>query len=1228
MTTLSQPSPMVPFVHLHVHSYYSVLDGQCPLEAIIKKAKEDGMPGIALTDHGAMFGVKSFTELVQKENKPILAAQKALKKEIEKLDDGESDQAKQLKEQYEALSKQLFKPIIGCEVYCAKRSRHDKDKSAIDPYNPGRSIDASGWHLILLAKNFQGYQNLIKMVSLSYTEGEYYRPRIDKELLKKHHEGIIACSACLGGEVAQHILHDHIDRAEETIEWFKNIFGDDYYLEVQLHKTDKPNANRETYVKQLKVNEAIYDLAERLGVKVIATNDVHFVDEEDAEAHDHLICVSTKKDLDDPTRMTYSKQEWLKTTAEMNAIFQDHPEVLRHTVEVCDKVEIYSIEHGPIMPYFEIPKEFANAGAYLRYLTYEGAKERYKDNLSNEVKERIDYELEIILSMGFPDYFLIVYDFIKAARDHGVLVGPGRGSAAGSVVAYCLRITEIDPLRYGLLFERFLNPDRISLPDIDVDFEDSGRELVLDYVRQKYGVENVARIITFGQMKTKSAFNDMARVEKVPLQESNHFSKLIPREVEGVKHMTLPIAIEKTPELQTIVQQGDPKLTRAIEYATRLENTIRNVGVHACGVIISGKPVSDVVPIAQVRDKDGNDVTITQYKGEVIESTGLIKMDFLGLQTLTIIKEALENIKRRHGIDLDIDAIPLDDKKTLELYSEGKTIGTFQFESAGMRKYLIELKPDRFEDLIAMNALYRPGPMEYIPNYIDRRHGREEIVYDLPEMEEVLKETYGITVYQEQVMRLSRIIANFTRGESDVLRKGMGKKKLELLKPLEEKFFKEGQNNGHSLEVLKKIWEDWMKFAAYAFNKSHAACYAWVAYQTAYLKAHYPSEFMAGNLSCMLSKADELTKFLEECRNMEINVLSPDVNESQKKFAVNSKGDIRFGLGAIKGVSSAAIDTLIEEREKNGLFVDVYDFISRLPQGTINRKTLEGLILSGAMDSMGISREDYFAPPMHSNEEDFLAALLQYGKKMGDEKAFSQPTSLFGDIEEVQVTKPEPTKATPWSSLKKLKEERELIGLFLSGNPLDPYLLPLKYCCTTELQDLNDLNAFVGKTLSFAGMVTKTFQGTTRNNKPYGRLTIEDLTSSYEFALFGQQYLDFSNFFQEDLFLYFTGTVELNRFRNNLPELKISSISLLDDVAEKRIREVTLSIPIELLSLELSKKLIQEVKQNKGGADLVFCFNSSHSPHYSLQTPQKCKITPGTWLVLLCNKYDLSMSVK
>lgn len=1217
-----------PFVHLHVHSYYSVLDGQSPLESLINKAKEDGMPGIALTDHGAMFGIKSFTELVESANKPISEEMKALRKEIEALPEGSDGQRKSLEEKYQELSKSRFKPILGCEVYCAKRGRLLKDKDVLDPYHPNRSIDASGWHLILLAKNLQGYKNLIKMVSLSYTEGEYYRPRIDKELIEKYHEGLIASSACLGGEVAQHILHGNIKEAEKTISWFKNIFGEDYYLEVQRHKTDRPHANRDTYLKQQTVNEVIFELGARLGVKVLATNDVHFVNQDDAEAHDHLICVSTKRDLDDPNRMVYTKQEWLKTTQEMNEIFADHPEVLRNTLEVLDKVEFYSIENPPIMPHFEIPPSFKDAGEYLHHLTYEGAHERYGDQLSQDVTDRIDYELDIILSMGFPGYFLIVYDFIREARSRGILVGPGRGSAAGSVVAYCLKITDLDPLKYGLLFERFLNPDRISMPDIDVDFEDSGREAVLDYVRQKYGEENVARIITFGQMKTKSAFNDMARVEKIPLSESTRFSKLIPTNIEGVKNLTLPIAIEHTPELQEFVKKGDSKLKNAIEYATKLENTVRNIGVHACGVIISGKPVSEVVPLAQVRDKDGKEVAITQYRGEIIESTGLIKMDFLGLQTLSIIKETLENIKQRHNIDLDINNIPLDDAETFRLFSEGRTVATFQFESPGMRKYLKELKPNRFEDLIAMNALYRPGPIEYIPDYIERRHGRQEIVYDLPEMEEVLKETYGITVYQEQVMRLSRILSNFTRGESDTLRKAMGKKKLNLLNPLEKKFLAEGEKNGHPEKILHKIWEDWLKFAKYAFNKSHAACYAWLAYQTAYLKAHYPSEFMAGNLSCMLSKADEVSKLMEECRAMNIRVLLPDVNESQKKFSVNNQGDVRFGLGAIKGVASSGMDALIEERQKNGLYKDLYDVMGRIPVGTINRKTLEGLVLSGAMDSFGVAREDYFVSAKNAPEEDFIASLLTYNKKMNEDGGMLSSLSLFGDAEEVQVSQPEPGHADPWSNLKRLNYERELIGLYVSGNPLEPYELVFRYFCNQTLEELHDLNALINKKITFAGMVTKVYEGMTRNNKPYGKITIEDLSGSYDLALFGQEYIEFSNYLKENLFLYFSGTIQRNQYRKNIPEMKIQSIMLLEDVLKKMIGEVTLNISLDNFNVDLAETLEHDIKSHPGEASLILNFFSSKDQQRIAFTPIKRRIEPGAWLIKLSDRFNLSITLK
>lgn len=1219
---------MVPFVHLHVHSYYSILDGQAPLEALISKAKADGMPGIALTDHGAMFGIKSFADLVAKGNSPIEKKMKQLKQEIEELEGKDEEKEAELQVKYEALSKSRFKPIYGCEAYCARRNRHLKDKSAPDPYRPSRSIDASGWHIILLAKDLTGYHNLIKMVSLAYTEGEYYRPRIDKELLEKYHEGIIVCSACLGGEIPQHIMAGHTERAEESIRWFKSIFGEDFYLEVQLHRTDKPNANRETYLEQLKVNEVIYDLAERLDVKVVATNDVHFVDEEDAEAHDRLICLSTKKDFDDPTRMHYSKQEWLKSTAEMNDIFADHPEVLSNTLEVLDKVSFYSIDRSPIMPYFELPEGFANEDEYLRHITYEGARERYGETLSDEIRERIDFELKTVCSMGYPGYFLIVWDFIKAAREREVMVGPGRGSAAGSVVAYCLRIVDLDPIHYGLLFERFLNPDRISMPDIDVDIEDSGRDIVLDYVKNKYGEENVARVITFGVMKAKSAFNDMARVEKVPIPESRRISKLIPDAIEGEKSVTLPIAIEKTPELKALARSKDPKLVNTFRYAMRLENTVRNIGVHACAVIISGEPINGVVPIAQVRDSDGNDVTITQYKGEIIEDTGLIKMDFLGLQTLTIIKEALVNIKHRHGIDIDIEHIPLNDEKTFKLYGEGRTIGTFQFESPGMRKHLINLKPNRFEDLIAMNALYRPGPMDNIPDFIERKHGRKRVEYDLPVMEDILKETYGVTVYQEQVMILSRLLAGFSRGDSDSLRKAMGKKKEDLLKKLEGKFFEGGLKNGHDKKVLEKIWKDWLKFASYAFNKSHSACYAWVAYQTAYLKAHYQSEFLAGNLSCMLSKADEVAKLMEECQEMQIKVLPPDVNLSLKKFSVDQDGNIRFGLGAIKGVSSGGMDAIIEEREKSGAFCDVYDFISRLPKRALSRKTLEGLVLSGALDSFGTKREDYFAPPAEGGEESFLTALVAYAKNIHDDGVSRQQNTLFGDVEEVQITKPTPTVAPEWNRLELLNKEKELIGLFISGNPLEPYELILKYYCNTEVSDLADLKPLLGRRITFAGMITKVFQGTTKNDKPYGRVTVEDLSGMHEFFVFGQEYLDHANYFREGLFIFFSADVEASKHRGNSPELKIISACLLSDVTEKLVRSVTIGVIPEEVTQDFATELIEGVKANPGKAELILHIASPVSHHCVNCIANKHCITPGHWLSQLVNRYHLSPILK
>ena len=950
---------MQPFVHLHVHSQYSILDGQAAIPALVDKAMKNGMKGIAVTDHGNMFGIKEFFNYTNKKNGGINGEIKSLKKQLKELEGNESaspEDLEAIRQQIKEKEASLFKPIFGCEVYVARRGRQTKN---------GKE-DQSGQHLILLAKNNTGYHNLIKLVSKGWVEGYYYRPRIDKEILEQHSEGLIVCSACLGGEIPKLIQAGNIEKAEEAILWYKNIWGEDYYLEIQRHKTNDPNANREVYPIQEIVNKHILELAEKTGVKVICTNDVHFVNEEHAEAHDRLICLNTGRDLNDPSRMRYTKQEWMKTQEEMNELFADVPESLSNTVEIIDKVEFYSIDHGPILPNFPIPEEFAEDNDYLRHLTYEGAKLRWGE-MNEEQKERVDFELATIKNMGFPGYFLIVQDFIAAARAMGVSVGPGRGSAAGSAVAYCLKITDIDPIKYDLLFERFLNPDRISLPDIDIDFDDDGRGEVLRWVTEKYGYEKVAHIITYGTMATKSAIKDVARVQKLPLSESDRLTKLIPDRLPEVNGKSLKInlknCIANVPELQDAVNSQNILISDTMKYAQMLEGNVRNTGVHACGIIIGRDDITDWVPVSTADDKEtGEKMLVTQYEGSVIEDTGLIKMDFLGLKTLSIIKEAIENIRLSKGIEIDIDTIDICDPTTYQLYSDGRTTGTFQFESAGMQKYLRELQPTTFEDLIAMNALYRPGPMDYIPQFIARKHGFEPIVYDIPIMEKYLKDTYGITVYQEQVMLLSRLLADFTRGESDALRKAMGKKLRDKLDQMKPQFIAGGQKNGHDPKVLEKIWGDWEKFASYAFNKSHATCYSWVAYQTAFLKANYPAEYMAAVLSRNLSNITDLVKYMDECKMMKILVLGPDVNESNLKFTVNKAGNIRFGMAAIKGVGENVVLSILKERKENGPFTGIFDFIERVNLSAINRKAIEALALGGAFDNFPeLKREQYFA---------------------------------------------------------------------------------------------------------------------------------------------------------------------------------------------------------------------------------------------------------------------------
>ncbi len=1113
---------MIPFVHLHVHSQYSILDGQAPVKALVDKAIADGMRGMAITDHGNMFGIKEFHDYVTKLNKKCAEGQ------------------------------EKFKPIIGCEVYVAERDRHEH----LDKRDIGR-------HLILLAKNLKGYKNLIKIVSHAWTEGFYSHPRTDHSELEKYHEGVICCSACLGGEVPQLIMSGRMNEAREVIKWFKNIFGDDYYLELQRHKATVARANHETYEKQCLVNDALIQFAKELDIKLICTNDSHFVNEEDADAHERLICLSTGKKLTDEKVMLYSKQEWFKTQAEMNEVFADIPETLQNTNEILDKIEIYSIDHAPILPDFPLPDGFKDEDDYLRYLVYEGAKERWPD-MDDEHRERIEFELETIKNMGFPGYFLIVQDYIRMAPKLGCTVGPGRGSAAGSAVAYCLGITKIDPMKYDLLFERFLNPDRISLPDIDTDFDDDGRAAVLNYVTEKYGAEKVAHIVTYGTMAAKSAIKDVARVEDLSVAESNRLAKFIPsspnempEDKNGKRYkITVKNCLECFDDFRAELNNDDPRVGETIRFAEKLEGSVRNTGVHACGVIIGRDDITDWVPVSTATDSDGERIIVTQYEGGVIESTGLIKMDFLGLKNLSIIKEALAGIKLNHGIDIDIEKIPIDDPKTYELYCKGRTAGTFQFESAGMQKYLIELHPTCFEDLIAMNALYRPGPMDYIPSFINRKQGREPIEYDIPCMEKYLKETYGITVYQEQVMLLSRQLAGFTRGQSDTLRKAMGKKQIEKMNELETLFYEGGEKNGHDKKVLNKIWEDWKKFASYAFNKSHATCYSWVAYQTAYLKANYPSEYMAAVLSSNLNDVDKLSKYMDECRSMGIEVLGPNINESYKNFSATRDGRIRFGLAGIKGVGTGCVDSIVQERDKNGPFKDIFDFVQRINQGACNRKALESMALAGAFDDFKeITREAFFE--VNPRGEAYSETLMRFGQKYQASQQEMQ-NSLFGSFGAIEVATPPIPNAEPWSQLERLNRERDLVGMYLSAHPLDPYYMEVTYGCNTPLAEVNSHNGELDKELTMGGLVVDFQTRMGKKGGQFGILKIEDYSGSFEFMLFGNKFVDYQKFGVSGLAIVVKGAYEKG-YGDNI-RFNVRSIDLLDNLKGKMVKNLVITL--------------------------------------------------------------------
>ena len=1190
------------FTHFHVHSQYSILDGAASIPNLVNKAIADGMTAISLTDHGNMFGIKLF---------------------------------------YDTCKKKGIKPILGCEAYVARVSRFNKEKP----------IDRSGEHLILLAKNLTGYQNLVKLTSAAYVDGYYYRPRIDKELLKQYHEGLIVSSACLGGEIDQKIMAGDLAGAEAAALWYKDLFGEDYYLEVMRHPAEDPKQRAEVYDNQERCIKEKVKMAKKLGIKLLATNDVHFLNAEDAEAHDLLICLNTRKDIDDPNRMRYTRQEWFKTTEEMIALFPDLPEAIENTQEVADKVEVYQLDSDPLMPVFPIPPELGTEeeyrqkftpedlfneftrdekgnvvmneeeaqkkikklggtdrlyrikleADYLKELTLKGVVRRYGEHPAPEIMERINFELHIMKTMGFPGYFLIVQDFIQAARDMGVIVGPGRGSAAGSAVAYCLGITNIDPIKYDLLFERFLNPDRISLPDIDVDFDDAGREQVLEWVAQKYGTDKVAHIVTFGSMAAKMAIKDVARVLKLDLSEANRLAKMVPE----TPKITLQKAYKENPELEAEKHSTNPLIAKTIQFAETLEGSVRQTGIHACGILISRDPLTDHIPIMPT---EGESLMTTQYDGHFVEPIGLIKMDFLGLRTLSIIKTCLENIKKSKHLTLNADEIPLDDTETFQLFARGETTGLFQFESPGMKKHLRALQPNRFEDLVAMNALYRPGPMEYIPSFIRRKHGEEPIEYDHPMMEPFLKDTYGVTVYQEQVMLQSRALGLFTRGQSDTLRKAMGKKQLETMAQLKGKFMEGCKNNPEFVkgaqekgkdveELVNKIWSDWEAFASYAFNKSHSVCYAYIAYQTGYLKAHYPAEFMAANLSNNLSDITKVTVFMDECKRMGLSVLAPDVNESYNDFTVNTHGQIRFGMAAIKGVGEAAVETIIKEREKNGAYKNVYDFFERIDYRAVNKKTLENLITAGGLDSFGYHRAQYLRElnPGSSSSATVLDTLINYGQRK-QQDAMSMQASLFGDLEGFDVVKPPIADCEPWHDYEKSKKEKDLIGIYLTSHPLDPYKLEMQFLCT-PLEELNNgLESFKNREITIAGIVTSKREGKTKNGKDFGILTLEDFSGTHELAFFGKDYANFHQYFLLETAVYVKGKVGDKWGKKDELAFNIQNMGLLDTIAENAIRSITVQVNITSLTPEIIEEMSHLFVTNEGGKQAKTKSNAAKQP--------------------------------
>ncbi len=1151
------------FSHLHVHTQFSLLDGAAEIGGLYKKALKDNMPAIAITDHGNMFGAFQFVAEAYKHKN----ADGTLK----------------------------VKPIVGCEFYVvADRSKKIFTKDDKDKRN----------HQLLLAKNAEGYQNLIKLCSLGYTEGMYGKyPRIDKELILKYHKGLIATTCCLGAIVPQTIIKKGEDEAEKEFKWWLDLFGEDYYIEMQRHNIGD----------QDEVNEVLKKFAVKYNVKVIASNDSHYIDQQDANAHDILLCINTASLQSTPTVKDFSDDDvsvkgrrfafandqfYFKTTEEMSTLFSDIPEAIDNTNEIIGKIETLDLKRDVLLPNFEIPSSFQTQNQYLRHLTLEGARKRYSE-ITPEIEERLNFELHTIETMGFAGYFLIVMDFIKAGRDLGVFIGPGRGSAAGSVVAYCIEITNIDPIKYELLFERFLNPARKSLPDIDTDFDDVGRQKVIDYVIQKYGRNQVAQIITYGTMAAKSSIKDVSRVLDYPLSDANSLAKLVPSKpginlgrllkapLEGEKSLKEQEGLEgddlENVKKLRLIYEGTDLAAKVLKEAEKLEGSVRGTGVHAAGLIIAPCDLTDLIPVAVAKDSE---LLVTQFEGKVIEDAGVIKMDFLGLKNLTILKNALRFIKENHGVEILLDEIPLDDKKTYEtVFQKGNTNGIFQFESAGMQKHLKDLKPDKFDDLVAMNALYRPGPIAYIPTYIARKHGTENINYDLPEMQEYLEPTYGVTVFQEQVMLLSQKIGNFTKGDADYLRKAMGKKDRKKLDEMKSMFLEGAKSNGHPVDVLEKIWKDWEAFAQYAFNKSHSVCYAYVAFHTAYLKTHYPAEFMAATLDNASGDIEQISFFMEECKRMGLNIYGPDVNKSEFKFSVNKEGELRFGLAAIKGSGESSIEEIIRERNENGPYKSIFDLTKRVNLRSVNKKTLEVMASGGAFDCFeGTHRAQYFSL---NDETTIIEKSIRFANAaQANENANQQ--SLFG--ESVLVSLPEPTipQAETWSLMEQLKREKEVIGIYLSGHPLDPYRIEVEKLTSHPLIELKELKPLKGIDIKVIGIVSSVNHRMSKNGKPYGSFVIEDFTGSYEFTLFGENYLNFKKYMDPEYFLYIKGKIENRWNKEDDFEFRINSIEMLQEIRDKYIKNVSLEIELEKLNNELITKIFDNIKVNSGSTILNF----------------------------------------